>query len=102
MRGKTNNPDGRPKGRPNRITQQLRERIADFLEQNWSKIEADFLELEPKDRVMLFEKLLQYTTPRLQATELCFEERADSDIILRARARAEAIANEDDFQSSLK
>ena len=34
----------------------------------------DFMELEPKDRLIIAEKLMQYTVPKLQAVELSTEE----------------------------
>lgn len=61
---------GREQGTPNLLTKELRERISDFLNDNWKQVETDFKVLEPEKRVLLFEKLLQYSVPRLQATEL--------------------------------
>lgn len=61
---------GREQGTPNKLTFDLRERISDFLNDNWEQVEKDFKDLEPEKRVLLFEKLLQYTLPRMQATQL--------------------------------
>ena len=69
-KGRTNNPAGRPKGSPNKITTELRTRINDFLSENWDIIEKDFKTLAPRERAMLFEKLLQYCVPRLQSTDI--------------------------------
>jgi hypothetical protein len=45
----------------------------------------------------LFERLLQYTTPRLQSTDLTIDEvKPDSGLLKRARERADQIANEKD------
>ena len=57
---------GRVQGTPNLLTKELRERLSDFLDENWEQIEKDFKTLEPEKRVMLFEKLLQYKLPRNQ------------------------------------
>jgi hypothetical protein len=96
-KGNTNNPAGRPLGKPNKITKQLRDRISDFLNENWEQVEADFKGLDPKDRIILFERLLQYTTPRLQSTDLTIDEvKPDSGLLKRARERADQIANEKD------
>ncbi len=70
QRGTVNNPNGRPKGAPNKMTADLRSRISDFLNQNWDQIENDFKGLPPEKRVLIFEKLLQYSLPKLQTTEL--------------------------------
>lgn len=64
-RGKTNNPNGRPKGIPNRITADLREYIKQLLSNNLDKFAEDFEQLEPKDRLMMMEKLLSYILPKL-------------------------------------
>lgn len=61
---------GRELGTPNKITSELRERINDFLTVNWEQVEKDFKSLEPEKRIALFEKLLQYSLPRMQATQL--------------------------------
>ena len=60
---------GRSQGTPNLLTKELRERINDFLNENWPQIEKDFMTLEPDKRVILFEKLLQFTLPRLQTIQ---------------------------------
>ncbi len=60
---------GREQGTPNRVTGDLRKRINDFLNEKWDQIEKDFLVLQPEKRVMIFEKLLQYSLPRLQTIE---------------------------------
>ena len=69
-KGMTNNPSGRPKGSVNKITVSLRNRINDFLNENWENLQNDFDKLKPKDRVTFYEKLLQYGLPRLQNTQL--------------------------------
>jgi hypothetical protein len=70
MKGKTNNPNGRPKGIPNKITTDLRQWITNFLERETKQVLKDWKALEPKDRIALFEKLLKYALPTLQATSL--------------------------------
>ncbi len=69
-KGQTNNPNGRPKGIPNKVTASLRNRINAFLSDNWESLQADFSKLDPKDRLQFYEKLLQYGLPRLQNTTL--------------------------------
>jgi len=69
-KGQSGNPDGRRKGAANKVTTELRERIKDFLEGQWDKIERDFNTLEPKDRVAHFERLLQFILPRMASMDL--------------------------------
>ena len=73
---------GRPKGTPNRITAELREWISQFIDQNKEQIQADWITLEPKDRIVLFEKLLKYALPTLQASsiDLGFEKLPDDQL----------------------
>jgi hypothetical protein len=65
-KGITNNPAGRPKGTPNRITGQLKQVITEFLETNWQQFETDWLALEPEKRLQLYERLLRYIVPPAQ------------------------------------
>lgn len=60
---------GREAGTPNKLTSDLRERISDFLNDNWEQIEKDFQTIEPEKRVLLFEKLLSFTLPKLQTIQ---------------------------------
>lgn len=61
---------GRERGTPNKLTADLRLRINDFLNDNWSSLQTDFNSLESKDKLNFYEKLLQYGLPKLQSTEL--------------------------------
>ena len=69
-KGRTNNPNGRPIGIPNKKTQDLRKWINEFISINTIQIEKDWKTLDPKERIMLFEKLLKYSLPTLQAVGL--------------------------------
>jgi hypothetical protein len=87
---------GKPKGAKNKIGLQLRETIAEFLSDNFSKVEADFHSLKPKERVRLYCDLLQYGLPKLQAVslEFDFEKLTDEqldEVIERLKKSAEEI-----------
>lgn len=69
-KGKSGNPTGRPPGTTNKINQEIRERINDFLDNNFSMIESDLMELEPKERVKFYIELLSFGLPKLKQTEL--------------------------------
>jgi hypothetical protein len=64
------NRNGRPKGIENKLNSELREKINDFLNDNWENIQNDFDSLETKEKLMFFEKLLQYSLPRLKNVEM--------------------------------
>jgi len=68
--GISGNPNGRPNGTPNKATGSIRQRINAFLSDNWEQMEKDFEALEPKDRLLFYEKLMQYGVPKLQSTSL--------------------------------
>jgi hypothetical protein len=69
VKGKTNNPAGRKKGVPNKVTQTMRERINAFLDDNFEIVKADFKKLEPKDKLLFYTKLLTFGLPQLKAVE---------------------------------
>ncbi len=72
-KGISGNINGRPKGSQNKAGGQLREVIANFLEQRFEDVVNDFEQLEPKDRIKVYTDLLQYGVPKLQAVSNAIE-----------------------------
>lgn len=70
LKGKTNNPNGRPKGSLNHNTIKIRSAINEIIDGNLEKFKKDINNLEPKDRIRVIIDLLQYAVPKLQATQL--------------------------------
>lgn len=68
-KGVSGNPHGRPKGRSNKITADTRSWLADILANNRRKLERTLAELEGKDFLVMYEKLLQYTLPKISTVE---------------------------------
>jgi hypothetical protein len=60
---------GRSKGTPNKVTTDLRTWINELLDSNRRQIAKDIKQLEPQQRVMIFEKLLSYAVPKMQSVE---------------------------------
>lgn len=60
---------GRAKGTPNKVTRPLKEWLCYLVDENREQIESDLKALSPKDRLIMFEKLLQYVVPK-QKTEV--------------------------------
>lgn len=73
MKGKTNNPNGRPKGVPNKISRDIKEFLKDIVEKNMSQIKKDIKELEPKDRLLILEKFMQYIIPKQKTVDIIGE-----------------------------
>src|SRR4051794_20773983 len=67
---KSNNPNGRPKGVPNKVTKNLRQAVMDLLDTNWAKIQKDLKLVDPKDRLAFLEKMMAYVLPKLQSTTI--------------------------------
>lgn len=66
MKGKTNNPNGRPAGTPNKLTREVREKIAAALESGLETFEEDLKALDPKDRLNILAKFAAFIIPRPQ------------------------------------
>lgn len=67
MKGNTNNPNGRPKGTPNKITADLRTFIAGVIDENREQIRKDLKALQPRERLIIIEKLTAYIVPKQQS-----------------------------------
>jgi hypothetical protein len=66
-KGQTNNPKGRPKGTPNKVTSSLRDWIIELIDGNRNEVEKDLKKMEPKDRLIILERLIQYVVPKQQS-----------------------------------
>lgn len=65
---------GRQKGTQNKVTTVTKEILSDMLGdyQESGLMTADFLALEPKDRIQCAEKMMQYILPKMQSTSVDF------------------------------
>ena len=80
-KGKTNNPNGRPPGTPNKATTQAREAIALFVDANAHRltqwldevahgIPSQDVKPNPAKAFELFQSVVEYHIPKLARTEL--------------------------------
>lgn len=70
VKGQSGNAKGRPRGSQNKVTGELRDRLKDFLDGNFDKVQRDFKKLDHKDRIEYYEKFLKYVLPQLRTTDL--------------------------------
>lgn len=63
-KGHTNNPNGRPKGQPNKVTATVRAWLLEVINTNRDQIENDLKQLEPAERIEAILKLLPYILPK--------------------------------------
>lgn len=77
---------GRAKGTPNKVTTELRQWVAKVVKKNRRQLEDDLAALEPKDRVAMLERLMQYVIPKQQNFKADISDLTDdelSDVALR-------------------
>jgi len=91
QKGNTNS-QGRPKGSKNKATGELREFVNDFIKENTDKIQNDFDSLDPKERIDTLIKLLEYSLPKLNRTELSTDsEREENKVVIIRQIEKERI-----------
>lgn len=69
QKGHTGNPNGRPKGTPNKVTSTIRNWIVELINDNREQIQKDLQLLDPKDRLSFIEKLLPYILPKVERAD---------------------------------
>lgn len=79
---------GRSKGTPNKVTSTVKDWISQLIDDNRSQIEKDIKRLSPKDRLQMFEKLMQYVIPKQQSVK------ADIDLSKLSESQLDLIVDE--------
>lgn len=69
-KGQSGNPNGRPKGAKNKSTETVKEWLTMLIDKNREQIEDDLQTMLPKERVALFERLMQYVIPKQTQADL--------------------------------
>lgn len=71
-KGSTNNPKGRPAGKPNKTTSEVKNLLLAFVSTNLDTLQTDFNKLDSVQRLNFFEKVLKFVIPtqREEVTDL--------------------------------
>ncbi len=88
---------GRAAGTPNKVTGTLKNWITDLINNNRLQMEKDLKKLAPKDRLIFFEKLMQYAIPKQasQQVKLDFDSLTDEQLEDIINHLTSEIKNED-------
>lgn len=89
---------GRQKGTPNKVTASVKDWVAGVIDKNRRQMERDIKALEPKDRLLMLEKLMQYVIPKQQAVsaEVDFSRLSDEQLNTLVDELTKGIETEDD------
>jgi hypothetical protein len=60
---------GRQKGTTNKVQRETKDWLNDLITSNHLQMEKDIKALEPKERLQVFEKFMQYTIPKMQSLQ---------------------------------
>lgn len=70
---------GRLPGTCNKLTVDMRERINRLLDDNLEQVEADLKQLDPKERVNAWLRLLEFALPKLQRSQIELPETPETE-----------------------
>lgn len=93
--GKRVKTGGRTKGTPNKISKVTKDVISSLLDDynESGKMQEDFDALDPKDRLVVAEKLMQYVMPKLQSASVDMSVEKEKTIEDQLRELSEEATN---------
>ena len=91
-KGESGNPAGRPKGQPNRTTEEVRRLLQSFIEGKINELETIWKDLESWQKLQFMDRLLKHTLPApLHSIEQFSEE--DLDLLIHKLRQKQAKLN---------
>lgn len=87
---------GRKKGTPNKITKAVRAQLVKIINRNVRNIQTDLDSLEPKDRLTILEKLMQYVVPKQSAIKAEISDLSPDEVDAVAAQLLESLKQNDD------
>jgi hypothetical protein len=69
-KGRTNNPNGRPKGTPNKGTKEIREILNKIVSSELEGLSDRLDELNTKERLQVLIKMMPYVLPKVESDNL--------------------------------
>ena len=66
-KGKSGNPAGRPKGKKNKVTNDVKKWLLDLFNTHSKTLETDLKDMSPKERWEIIAKILPFIVPKIQA-----------------------------------
>lgn len=79
---------GRKAGTPNKTTSQLKSWISNLIDDNRDQVVKDLKKLDPKERLAILEKLMQYVVPRQQSISIEAQIQAEYEALERLLDKA--------------
>lgn len=98
-KGKTNNPNGRPAGTPNKVTQEARQAIAAFVDGNahrlseWLNAVAqgdpeNDIKPNPAKAFEMFQSVVEYHVPKLARSEVTGVDGGPQEMVIKWQAES--------------
>lgn len=81
-KGHTNNPNGRPAGKPNKATTATKDWIVALIEENKDLIRDDLKNMDSTSRVRAVFSLLNFITPKQQSISIEEQAKIEEDALL--------------------